>query len=70
MLIMRREIILMEIKCASMNLHRRRKGDTVGMCMPVCVRLCIEIARRFFLRPRKVYEPRNNAADRNLFSRR
>lgn len=68
MLIMRREIILMEIKRASMNLHRRRKGDTVGM--PACVRLCIEIVRRFFLRPRKVYELRSNAADRNLFFRR
>jgi len=47
-LIMHREIILMEIKCAGMNLHRRRKGDIVGMCMSIRVYLRIEIVRRFF----------------------
>lgn len=66
-----REIILMEIKRAGMNLHRRRKGDIMGMCMSIRVYLCIEIVRRFFLRPREVYEPMSsNAVDRNLFSRR
>jgi len=62
---MRREIILMEIKCAGMNLHRRRKGDIVDTCVR------IGIARRFFPRPRGVYEPMSsNAADRNRSGRR